>query len=138
MEFCALHKSKSMKNNTTRLKRALTLPMIIFYGIGTILGSGIYVLVGKVAEEAGTYAPLAFMVSAIVAIFSGLSYAELSSRYPEAAGAVTYIQNAFSLKRLSTVVGLAIVLSSILSTATVFNGFVGYLNEFVVIPKTWQ
>ncbi len=126
-----------MSNNSTRLKRALTLPMIIFYGIGTILGSGIYVLVGKVAEEAGIYAPLAFMVSAVIAIFSGLSYAELSSRYPEAAGAVTYVQNAFSLKRLSTVVGLAIVLSSILSTATVFNGFVGYLNEFVVVPKIW-
>jgi len=125
-----------VSNNTTRLKRALTLPMIIFYGIGTILGSGIYVLVGKVAEEAGIYAPLAFLVSATIAFFSGLSYAELASRYPEAAGEVTYVQKAFSSKGLSTVVGLAIVLSSILSTATVFNGFVGYLNEFVVVPKT--
>ena len=126
-----------MGDPNTKLKRGLTLPLIIFYGVGTILGSGIYVLVGKVAEEAGIYAPLSFLVASVIALFSGLSYAELSSRFPEAAGEVTYVQKAFYLKWLSIVVGFAIVLSSILSTATVFNGFVGYLNEFISLPKIW-
>ncbi|MGI9544377.1 MAG: APC family permease [Cyclobacteriaceae bacterium] len=124
-----------MGHQETELKRGLTLPLIIFYGIGTILGSGIYVLVGKVAEEAGIHAPISFMVAAVIAVFSGLSYAELSSRFPEAAGPVTYMQKAFSFKWLSAFVGLAIVLSSILSTATVFNGFTGYLGEFILLPK---
>ena len=124
-----------MSNQNTELKRGLTLPLIIFYGIGTILGSGIYVLVGKVAEEAGMQAPFSFLVAAVIAVFSGLSYAELSSRFPEAAGPVTYMQRAFSIKWLSAFVGLAIVLSSILSTATVFNGFTGYLGEFILLPK---
>lgn len=124
-----------MGHQNTELKRGLTLPLIIFYGIGTILGSGIYVLVGKVAEEAGIHAPISFMVAGVIAVFSGLSYAELASRFPEAAGPVTYMQRAFSLKWLSAFVGLAIVLSSILSTATVFNGFTGYLGEFILLPK---
>ena len=124
-----------MGHPNTELKRGLTLPLIIFYGIGTILGSGIYVLVGKVAEEAGVHAPISFMVAAVIAVFSGLSYAELASRFPEAAGPVTYMQRAFSLKWLSAFVGLAVVLSSILSTATVFNGFTGYLGEFILLPK---
>ena len=66
----------------TTLKRSLSLPLITFYGIGTIIGAGIYVLIGEVAGRAGMYAPVAFSLAALIAGFSAFSYAELSARHP--------------------------------------------------------
>ena len=53
-------------NTQASLKRSLSLGMITFFGLGNILGAGIYVLVGK----AGYYAPLAFFVASIIAALS--------------------------------------------------------------------
>ncbi len=64
----------------TELKRTLGLPVLLFYGLGNILGAGIYVLIGKVAGAAGMFTPLAFLVAAAVASFSAFSYSELSAR----------------------------------------------------------
>ena len=61
-----------------RLRRVLGLPLITFYGLGTIVGAGIYVLVGKVAANAGVHTPIAFALAAITAGLTGVAYAELS------------------------------------------------------------
>ncbi|MBT5293257.1 MAG: amino acid permease [Cellvibrionales bacterium] len=121
-----------MANNT--LKRSLNLPLLTLYGLGTILGAGVYVLVGKVAGIAGLYAPIAFLVSSIVAIFTGLSYAALSARYPRSAGEVVYINQAFSSATLSTWVGWCVIATGVVSAATMVNGFIGYLTVFIQTP----
>lgn len=119
----------------TELKRSLGYPLLTLYGLGTILGAGIYVLIGKVAATSGIYAPIAFVVAAILAGFSGYCYAALSSRYPRSAGEAAYVQAAFSFASLSTVVGWMVILTGVVSAATIANGFVGYLNIFVPIPE---
>lgn len=119
--------------STTSLKRSISLPLITLYGLGTILGAGIYVLVGKVAVHAGLFSPLSFLLAAMLAGLSGYSYAALSSRYPKSAGEAVYIQEAFGIKSLSTLVGWMVVLTGIVSAATITNGFVGYLQVFVPI-----
>ena len=63
------------------------LAALVIYGVGDMLGAGIYGLVGKAAKQLGNMVWLAFVVSMIAAIFTGLSYASLGSRYPKAAGA---------------------------------------------------
>lgn len=68
---------------------------------------GIYVLVGEVAQHAGTAAPWAFVIAGWRAVLSGLSYAELSARYPEAAGATVYVREAFCAAWLSRPTGFA-------------------------------
>lgn len=121
-------------NEKKKLKQTLSLSLLIFYGVGTILGLGIYVLLGKVGGEAGMLAPFAFLVAAILAGFTGLSYGELSSRIPKSAGEVNYVDKAFGKKFLSMAMGWLIVLSAMVSTATVVNGYVGYVHVFVEIP----
>lgn len=123
-----------MSKNNGGLKRELGLTMLIFYGVGTILGLGIYVLIGKISEQAGMLSPFAVFVSAIIAGFTGLSYSELSARIPKSAGEVNYVEAGFSNKYLSTLVGWMIVLSAMISTATVVNGYVGYVQVFVNWP----
>ncbi|MCP4442589.1 MAG: amino acid permease [Aureispira sp.] len=126
-----------MSDQETTLKRGLSLPLLIFYGVGTVLGSGVYILTGKIAGEAGMLAPFAFMVAALIAGFTGFSYAELSSRYPESAGEVTYVRKAFDTRWLSTVMGYMIIITATLSTATVARGFVGYFHVFWELNYVW-
>ncbi len=114
----------------TPLLRTLSLTQITLYGIGTILGAGIYVLVGEVANIAGSYMPLAFVLAALVVSFSAYSYGHLSRLYPVSAGEPVYVQQAFSLKGLSTLVGYAIVFAGIVSAATIARGFSGYFAVF--------
>lgn len=118
----------------TELKRSLPLPLITFYGLGTIIGAGIYVLIGKVAGLAGMYAPFAFALAAIIAAFTAISYAELSARYPRSAGEAVYVEEAFHRRLLSGMTGWSVVLIGIVSSATLANGFVGYLQVFVHTP----
>ncbi len=124
--------------NTRRpaLARKLGLGLLTFYGLGNILGAGIYVLVGKVAGEAGYYTPLAFLLAAMVAGITALTYAELSSRFPYAAGEAIYLKEGFGMTWLSTLTGLLIAMAGMLSAATISRGFVGYLEVFVGLPDT--
>ena len=82
-------------SSTHELKRTLSLPLVTFYGIGTILGAGIYVLVGKVAGYAGMYALASFLLASILAGLSAFSYAELSARFPKSAGEAVYVEQGF-------------------------------------------
>jgi APA family basic amino acid/polyamine antiporter len=119
-----------------QLRRALSLPLITFYGLGTILGAGIYVLVGKVAGAAGMYAPLAFLLASAVAAFTAFTYAELVARHPLSAAEAVYIQEGLKRRELTILVGLLIVFSGMVSSATIASGFVGYLRVFVDLPDT--
>ena len=74
-------------SEATTLKKSLGLPLLVFYGLGTIVGAGIYVLIGEVAGRAGAGSAHAFLFAGIIAAFTGCSYAELSARFPRSAGA---------------------------------------------------
>ena len=115
------------------LKRAFSLPLLTFYGLGTILGAGIYVLIGEVVANAGMLAPLSFLLASILAGFSAFSYAELGARFPFSAGEAVYVQQAFGRRGLARLVGLLIVSIGVVSTATLVNGFVGYIHVFIDI-----
>ena len=116
------------------LRRVLGLPLITLYGIGTILGAGIYVLIGKVVAASGLYAPVSFLLASLIVAFSAFSYAELSSRYPRSAGEAVYVRKAFGSDWLFTLVGLAVVLTGVVSSATIATGFVGYMTLFITAP----
>lgn len=121
---------------STSLRRTLSLPLVCLYGLGNILGAGVYVLIGKVAGAAGYYAPLAFLFAALIAAVTAFSFAELSSRYPLSAGEAVYIQKGFNRPRLSLLVGLLIILTGLVSAATIARGFVGYLDIFIALPDS--
>ncbi len=99
-----------------------------------MLGLGIYIFVGQVIGEAGMLTPFSFIVAAVVALFSGLSFGELAGRIPKSAGEMNFVHRAFNLKWLSALVGWLIVLSGIVSTATAVNGYVGYVHVYAQIP----
>lgn len=117
------------------LKRSITLPLLSFYGIGTILGAGIYVLIGQVAGYAGLYTPVSFLVASILAGLSAFSYAELAARFPKSAGEAVYVQESFHRPALSMAIGLMIVAVGTISSATLTHGLLGYLAHFIAWPN---
>jgi amino acid transporter len=119
------------------LKRVISLLLLTLYGVGTILGAGIYVLVGKVAGVAGMYTPLAFVIAALLAVFTGLSYTELAARYPRSAGQAVYVERGLGVRALALLVGWLVVVIAIVSGGAMVNGFVGYLGVFVSIGRGW-
>lgn len=121
-------------SNKARLKRSLGLPLVALYGLGNILGAGIYVLVGKVAGFAGTGTTLAFIIAMITATFTAFSYMELAGRYPVSASVSVYLHRAFGRRWLSVLIGLAMVAGGIASAAALSQGFAGYLHSFIQIP----
>ena len=118
-----------------RLRRSVGPALLTFYGLGNIVGAGIYVLLGEVAGVAGSAAPLAFLTSLVVAGLSALTYAELAARMPLAAGEAAYLQRAFARPSLSLIVGLVIAAAGIVSSAALARGFAGYLGVLAPVPE---
>ena len=54
-------------NGSVTLKRSLSLPMLVLYGLGTTIGAGIYALIGEIAGVAGYLAPFSFLLAALLA-----------------------------------------------------------------------
>ena len=126
--------SDTKSNSNPVLRRSLSLPLVCLYGLGNILGAGVYVLVGKVAGEAGYLAPVAFLLASVITGVTAFTFAEPSSRYPLSAGEAVYVQQGIGIKNLSFAVGLLIILTGIVSAATIANGFTGYLAVFIELP----
>jgi len=101
------------------LHRSLGFWALVFYGVGDILGAGIYALVGKVAGVAGAASWAAFGIALFVAGLTALTYAELGGRFPRSAGESFFAEQAFGRPALSLLVGWAVLCSGILSLSTV-------------------
>lgn len=119
---------------TTPLLRTVGLTQITLYGVGTIVGAGIYVLIGEIALTSGSYMAISFLVAVIVASLSAYSYGQLGRRFPVSAGAAIYALEAFRSRYLASAVGLTIAFGGVVTAATLANGFVGHLALFLTAP----
>jgi APA family basic amino acid/polyamine antiporter len=117
------------------LRRVVSRPMLTFFIIGDILGTGIYALVGEVGGNVGGAIWMSFLVSILVAFVTAFAYAELVTKYPYAAGAALYVNKAFGIPFLTFVIAFAVVMSGITSASAAGVTFGGdYLTEFVTLP----
>ena len=112
------------------LRKDLGLLEAVCAGVGIIVGAGIYVLLGPAAGLAGNAVWISFIISAFLALLTGLSYAELNSLYPKDGSEYLYIENTFN-KKLAFLIGYTILLGGSISAATVSLGFAGYLSSLI-------
>ncbi len=117
------------------LRREAGLFQVVTYGVGNIIGAGIYVLVGEASGLAGGLIWLAFLVGAVVALFTGLSYAELSSIYPKAASEYVYLGRAYGNHLLSFLTQWTMLVTEIVAAAAVAIGFAGYFSAEFDTPE---
>ncbi|MGM3422337.1 APC family permease [Pseudomonas benzopyrenica] len=120
------------------LKRAITLPMLLFFILGDVLGAGVYALAGTIAGRVGgaIWAPL--LIALLFALLTAASYAELVTKYPKAGGAAVFAERAFGRPWLSFLVGFSMLAAGVTSAAglaVAFSG--GYLQALVPWPASW-
>ena len=103
------------------LKRVLGPKLLLLFIIGDILGAGVYAVTGEMAGLVGGVVWLPFLVAFGVATLTALSYLELVTKYPQAAGAALYAHKAFGIHFVTFLVAFAVICSGITSASTSAN-----------------
>lgn len=116
------------------LRREIGLFESTSYGVGIILGAGIYALIGPAAGMAGNSVWASFVIGALISSFTGFSYAELSAMFPKAAAEYVYVKNSFRSELLAFLTGWLIIFTGAVSAATVALGFAGYFKALFNYP----
>ncbi len=120
-----------------KLARSMTFLDLFSLGVAALIGTGIFVLTGIAAEPAGPALFLSFGIAGVIAIFTALSYAELSSMYPAAGASYVYCNKAFSTLNdnfgqfVSAIVGWTLMTQYIAVGAAVWLGFGLYARFFL-------
>ncbi|MGI8905114.1 MAG: APC family permease [Candidatus Sumerlaeaceae bacterium] len=109
-----------------QLRRTLGLFAITAFGVGDILGSGVYALVGKISGHVGSAAWMSYLVAGFAAALTGLTYAEFTSRYPRAGGAAHFVQTVFRTPLVTFLVMCFVGLSGMFSMAATSRTFANY------------
>lgn len=114
------------------LQRSITGRLLFFYVLGDVLGSGIYALIGVMAFTVGGAFWMSFAVGVTIALLTGFAYAELITKYPQAAGAALYTHKAFNSRPLTFLVTFCLLAATIAAAGTLARVFGGtYFSEFV-------
>lgn len=116
------------------LKREVGLFGATSYGVGIILGAGIYALIGPATSVAGNSIWISFIIGALISSFTGLSYAELSAMFPKAAAEYVYVKSAFKNELLAFLTGWLIIFTGAVSASTVALGFASYFKALFNFP----
>ncbi len=120
----------------SELRRSITGKQLYFYVVGDVLGSGIYVLVGLVAAAVGGAFWMAFLAGVAIAAITGLAYAELVTKYPQAAGASLYIHKAFRSPLLTFFITICMLSSQMAAIGSLASGFVRYFSSLVGLSES--
>lgn len=103
------------------LRRVMGPWLLLLFIVGDILGAGVYAVTGQMASTVGGIVWLPFLAAFVVATLTALSYLELVTKYPQAAGAALYTHRAFGIHFVTFIVAFAVVCSGITSASTSSN-----------------
>ncbi|NOZ65732.1 MAG: APC family permease [Alphaproteobacteria bacterium] len=124
---------------TTQYKKnSLSLVGAVSMGTAVIIGAGIFALTGQIAELAGQWFPLAFLVAAVVTGFSAHAYIKMSNAYPSAGGIAMFLQQAYGRGTVTAASALLMYFSMVINESLVARTFGTYtLQLFDVVQDSW-
>lgn len=125
----------AMTTEGSKLKQAITGPLLYLFILGDVLGAGIYALMGQLAGEVGGVLWLPLALALLLALLTAGSYAELVTKYPRAGGAAIFAERAFGIPLVSFLVGFSMLAAGVVSAAGLSLAFAGdYLATFIDVP----
>jgi APA family basic amino acid/polyamine antiporter len=130
MSFMTRRKALPVAGSTRTgggLKPTLSWPHLVALGVGAIVGTGIYTLIGVGAERAGPAVILAFVIAGIVCVCAALAYAEMATMIPESGSAYTYSYSALG-EGAAWMVGWSLILEYTVVCSAVAVGWAGYFS----------
>lgn len=117
-------------------KNSLSLIGAVGLGTGVMISAGIFALLGQVAELAGSWFPLIFIVGGIVTAFSAYSYVKLSNEYPSAGGIGMFLVKAYGKGTLTASAALLMAFSMVINQSLVARTFGAYTVRLFDIDQT--
>ncbi|MDQ1250456.1 MAG: basic amino acid/polyamine antiporter, family, partial [Actinomycetota bacterium] len=112
------------------LKRSMGLLALLMFSVGSIVGTGIFVILGVAIPKAGPAVVISFVLAAVTCAFSALAYAELAGSIPVSGSSYSYAYATLG-ELLAWIVGWCLMLEYGVSVAAVAVGWGQYLNEFL-------
>ena len=134
MFFIFSWNQKDQKLAEEKLKRTLGFWDILMFGVGGIVGAGIYAIIGQAAGLSGNMLWLSFAIAAIVALLTGLSYAEFVSRFPDAGGSFEYIKQGIG-EKTALFLSIFMTFTGIVAPAAIAISFAEYLSRLIELPN---
>lgn len=130
--YASLLRKKTIDTNTEdSLARVIGMPSLIFFGVGGIVGSGLFTITGIAASEhAGPAVLISFIIGALACSLIGLCYCELSGIITEAGGAYSYIYIAMG-EFIAWIIGWNLVLEYSIGAATVAVSWSKYMESLL-------
>lgn len=119
----------------SKLDRSLGLADILMFGIGGIVGAGIYAIVGEAAGLGGNLLWASFVIAATVALLTGLTYSEFVSRFPDAGGSYEYVKQGFGPKT-ALALSTLMLFTGIVAAAAIAISFSDYLSRLLEVSQT--
>ncbi len=100
-------------------------------GIGSMVGAGIFALLGEASAISGSAVYLSFIIGGIIALFSGYSLGKLGARYPSAGGIVEYLTQAFGSGLFTGGMSILLYLTAVISLSLIAKAFGNYATTFM-------
>lgn len=116
------------------LKRSLGFWDVFLFGVGSVVGAGIYAIIGQAAALGGNMLWLSFVIAATVALLTGLAYAEFVSRFPDAGGSYEYIKQGLGA-RTALYMSIFITFTGVVAAAAIAISFADYLSRLINFPN---
>lgn len=111
-------------------KKGLSTRQAAFIGVGSMVGAGIFSLLGAAGEVAGAAVWISFLIAGAIALLQGYSFAKLGARYPSAGGLMEYVAQIFGADgHLTGIVGWLLYAANAIVTAMVAVSFGSYASE---------
>lgn len=118
-------------------RRALSVRLAAFIGVGSMVGAGIFALLGTAGEVAGAAVWVSFLLAGVVAALQGYSFSKLGARYPSGGGFVEYVVRGWGDGHLTGVIAWMLIIVNSIVTAMVAVSFGSYASSAVFDDDTW-
>jgi len=123
---------------TTTPKKRMTVIQATFIGVGSMVGAGIFALLGAAGAVAGSAVWLSFLVAGAIAGLQGYSFAKLGASYPSGGGMLSYLAKGFGEGHITGVVSWLFYVTGGIIAAMVASSFGGYASAVVTgDDPTW-
>ncbi|MDX1415710.1 MAG: APC family permease, partial [Candidatus Promineifilaceae bacterium] len=131
---------RSRQDEETSQKGSITMWGAVFLGIGSMVGAGIFTLLGQAGKIAGSAVWISFVIGGIIALLCGYSFAKLGVRYPSRGGLVEYITQAFGSGTFTGGSSILFYIANIVAMAMIASSFGEYCALLIFgegYPQIW-
>jgi len=120
----------NLKTESIIEKKAFGLWSAVFLGIGSMVGAGIFIVIGEAGVIAGNLVTFSFAIAAVIALFCGYSLSKLAVRYPSRGGIVEYLIHGYGEGVFSGALGVLFYFAQLVAIAAVCKSFGTYAATY--------